>query len=253
MILLPTLNRTEKLKTFLKSAVDAGTTEPGRLLIDKNDFKANEKEYVEINNLHLPKGWSLEITEAVTMGGKCREFIPKLKPDVKYVMLTNDDHVCITPEWDQKLIAKLDGKNFVSANDRSLNAFRLPVTATAWSVPLLHCLGWPIYPPFLEHLFIDNLWLELGKATGCWRMVAGAIVEHHHVLWAKAPEDDTHKKVYGENYAKGEPGEMWKNDEQNYARFMQTEFQIAVQRIKQFQGYLPGQQWNPEFNKSKVQ
>lgn len=243
MFLLPTLNRTEKLKKFLKSALDTNTTLPGRILIDENDFKAHEKEYVEINNQFLPQGWALEVTKAVTMGDKCREFIPKMKPDTKWVALLNDDHFCVSKEWDQKLISRLDGKNFVSANDRTLNAFRLPVTATAWSVPLLQCLGWPIYPPFLQHLFIDNLWLELGKATGCWRMVASSVVEHHHVMFGKAEEDDTHRKVYNQ--------ETWAKDEQNFKIFMQTEFPAAVQRIKQFQDFLPGGEWNPKVTKAK--
>lgn len=243
MWLLPTLNRTEKLKTFLKSALDMETTCPGRILIDQNDFTQHQKEYVELNNEFLPNGWALEITQAVTMGDKCREYIPKLKPETTWVGLLNDDHFCASKHWDQKLIAKLDGKNYVSANDRTLNAFRLPVTATAWSMPLLRHLGWPIYPPFLQHLFIDNLWLELGKATGCWRMVASAIVEHHHVLHGKAQEDETHRKTYNQ--------EAWAHDQQNHEMFMKTDFPAVVQKIKQFQDFLPGGEWNPKVSNKK--
>lgn len=250
MFLLPTLNRIEKLRTFLKSARDTHMSEPGRLLIDKDDWKANEKDYVELNNNWLPNAqWAVEVTDGVTMGQKCREYIPKLlaqKPETKYIALLNDDHLCVTPEWDKKLISKLDGKNFVSANDRRPEAFRFPVTATAWSIDLLKCLNWPIYPHFLEHLFIDNLWHELGKATGCWRMVAGSVVTHNHIIFNNLPADETHKKVYGDNFDKGEPGELWKHDETNFKTFMATEFQIAVQRIKQMQDYLPGEQWNPK-------
>jgi hypothetical protein len=248
MWLLPTLNRTEKLRRFLKSAKDTNTTEPGRLLIDKNDFHKNEEEYIKINNLHLPNDkWAIEITDGVTMGQKCREYIPKLKADTEYVALLNDDHLCISENWDQKLISRLDGKNFVSANDRRLEAWRLPVTATAWSMPLLRALGWPIYPPFLEHLFIDNLWFHLGKITGCWRMVASAVVEHDHVLWGRAQEDDTHKIVYGEKFSQGQRGEMWIKDEQNFRAFINSpDFGVAIQRIRELQDFLPGQQWNPK-------
>lgn len=248
MFLLPTLNRIEKLKTFLKSAKDTGMSEPGRIVIDKDDFKKHEEAYITINNTMLPNDkWALEITEGVTMAAKCREIIPKLKPETEYVALLNDDHLCVSPEWDKKLIKRLDGKNFVSANDRRLEAFRFPVTATAWSMPLLKCLGWPIYPPFLEHLFIDNLWLELGRATGCWRMVASAVVTHNHVLWGGGVKDETHSKVYGENFENGEPGQMWKDDEANFKTFMQgPDFPEAVRRIKALQDYLPGEQWNPK-------
>ena len=246
MWVLPTLGRTKKLRDFFAAAKEAEISEPGRVLVDKDDWKKNEDEYVKINNTLLPSNWSFEITSAVTMGGKIREYVPKLKADTAYVGVYNDDHLPLTKGFDKKLIAKLDGKNFVSANDRRPEAFRFPVTATAWSVPLLKCLDWPIYPPFLEHLFIDTLWHELGKATGCWRLVAGAVVEHMHVLHGKAEEDETHKKVYGENFSKGEPGQLWKDDENNFKIFMAREFPIAVQRIKQMQDYLPGEQWNPK-------
>jgi hypothetical protein len=250
MILLPTLNRIEKLKAFLKSVKDTKTTAPGLILVDADDYGKNCIGYDDIARNNMPDNWEFKITQAVTMGGKCREVIPEL--NVNWVGLVNDDHECVTEGWDQKLIAKLDGKNFVSANDRTLNAYRLPVTATAWSMDLLKAVGWPIYPPWLEHLFIDNLWLNLGKATGSWRMVAGCIVTHNHVLFGKAESDDTHTKVYGENFHKGENGGLWLNDEANFNKFMQTEFQATVQKIKAFQDYLPGQAWNPEFNKPKI-
>ncbi len=244
MWLLPTLNRIEKLKAFLKSAQDTGVTTPGRVVIDKGDFATHQEAYVEINNSLLPPSWALEITDAVSMGDKCREVIPKLKPETQWVGLLNDDHFCVTKEWDKLLIAKLDGQNFVSANDRTVNAFRLPVTATAWSMPLLQSLGWPIYPPFLQHLFIDNIWLDFGRAAGCWRMVASAVVEHNHVLHGKGADDETHQKVYNK--------ESWQKDEQGYLAFKNSpDFNLAVQKIKQFQGYSPGQQWNPKVYQQK--
>lgn len=266
MWLLPTLNRTQKLKTFLKSVVDTHNNVEGLILVDAEDFLKNEADY---KALEIPPGWEIKITKAKTMGGKCREVIPTLNPDTTYIGILNDDHFCNSEKCLELLVQKLDGKNFVSANDRELiskrldennlvkqniqpwfsSAFSFPVTATAWSIGLLRALNWCIFPPFLEHLFIDNLWHQLGTATGSWRMVAGAIVEHHHVLFGKAQPDQTHDEVYGPEFNQGKPGQLWANDQANFQHFMNTEFQIAVQTIKQFQDFLPGQQWNPEFNK----
>lgn len=252
MWLLPSLNRPHKLKTFLKSLVDTKNEVEGMVLVDQKDFSLNNEAYVDIENNHLPKNWKLVVTKAVTMGGKCREIIPTLDPKTKYIGILNDDHFCKSEKCLEVLVSKLDGKNFVSANDGSINAFRLPVTATAWSTDLLRCLNWPIYPPFLEHLFIDNLWLQLGQATGCWRMVASAIVEHHHVLFGKAEEDETHRKVYGAEFKNGKPGETWAKDQANFNQFMQTEFHLAVAKIKEFQDWLPGQAWNPQISGQKA-
>lgn len=240
MWLLPTLNRIDKLKHLLKSMEDTYTSTPGLIITDKSDYALNEKDYKEIESKFLPKDWRIELTEAVSMGDKCREIWPKVK-DCKYVGILNDDHEMVMPNWDKILIHRLDGKNFVSANDRTVNAFRLPVTATAWSMPLLECVGWPIYPPNLQHLFIDNLWRDLGKATGCWRVVASAIVLHNHVIFGKATEDETHRKVYNK--------ESWTKDETWYVEFMKTDFQKTVEKIKAFQNLVPGEAWNPEAQK----
>src|SRR3990167_702557 len=116
MILLPTLNRVTKLTQFLKSAIDTGTTLPGLILVDKDDLEKNKSDYELIGETTMPMGWRYEVTEGVTMGDKVRNAWPIVK-DCKWVMLTNDDHFCVTPGWDKLLISKLDGKNFVSAND----------------------------------------------------------------------------------------------------------------------------------------
>jgi hypothetical protein len=141
------------------------------------------------------------------------------------------------------LISRLDGKNFVSSNDRTVNAFRLPVTATVWSMPLLEAIGWKIYPEGLAHLFIDNVWRDLGLATGCWKVVASAIVLHNHVLFGKAIEDSTHRKVYNPD--------AWAKDQAWYENFMKTEFQSVVAKIREFQNLQPGEAWNPEAAKAR--
>lgn len=249
MWLLPTLDRIEKLTAFLKSYAAMECKTKGRVLIDEKDWEKNQGAYVGINNKLLPDGWAIEITKAVTMGGKIREYAPKAPDNTKFLGILNDDHVCASKNCLELLESKLDGKNFVSANDRRPQAFSFPVTATAWSVPLLKALGWPIYPPFLEHLYIDNLWHQLGIQTGCWRMVAGAVVLHDHILWNGKPQDETHKKVYGEEFISSggaKRSEMYQRDEQNFKIFMQTEFHQAVAKIKEFQDFLPGEQWNPK-------
>ena len=54
MLLLPTLNRIDKLKAFLASAKETETSTPGRILIDGTDFAMNEDLYAELD---LPPGW----------------------------------------------------------------------------------------------------------------------------------------------------------------------------------------------------
>src|SRR4026208_611825 len=114
MWLLPTLNRLEKLKVFLDSALAAETTTPGLILVDENDWKVNQHGY---ESLILPHAWIFRVLKGVSMGDKSRQSWPQLEGR-KWVGILNDDHVVVTNQWDQKMLKYLDGTNFASANDR---------------------------------------------------------------------------------------------------------------------------------------
>ncbi len=235
MWLLPTLNRIKKLQTFLNSAIENETSTPGLILVDEKDLDAHVAEY---SSLKMPSNWDIFMTgDAITMGDKIRKVWPHLTNE-NWVGLLNDDHFIATKNWDQKLLKKLDGKNFIHANDN----WRCPTiatTATVWSKPLLDCVDWPIYPPGLNHLYIDDLWTNLGKATGCWRPVMSVIVEHHHALKGEMEQDETFHKVYDDYFAGNS------RDTSVYELFMKHDFAPTVQKIKAFQDELPGQRYKP--------
>lgn len=254
MILLPTLNRITKLQNFLRSAVEAETSVPGLIIVDEQDYQDQFIDGVSLyNHLDLPEGWEVVRTKAVTMGDKVREVWPIVKKRCRpWAMLVNDDHHIVSKNWDKILLSSLDGKNYVSANDRSPRTFLTPVTATAWSMGLLDALDWPIYPPGLSHLFIDDVWRELGKATGCWRIQTKAVVTHRHVLFGEGEKDATHNAVYGENFPQ-KPGKMWDQDQATFQNFMKHDFAATVEKIKKFQDHMPGQRFNPDYERMQRQ
>ncbi len=232
MWLLPTLNRLSKLQDFLNSAIDTDVTTPGRIIVDREDHAMNSANYAKLT---LPPGWDLYLSDAVTMGDKVRAIWPEVK-DRDWVGLLNDDHFAITKGWDTILTSKLDGKNFTSGNDRWMAPMKA-VTATAFSMPLLKAVGWPIYPPGLQHLFIDDIWESLGRGSGCWRVCMNSVVEHRHVMKDQSLNDSTHEKIYNQK--------SWDMDKAVFDNFMKHDFGITVEKIKKFQDQLPGQSYNP--------
>jgi hypothetical protein len=238
MWLLPTFNRIDKLKAFLAAAIEHGTSTPGLVLTDEADYANHKAAY---DSLEMPEGWKVRVTKARSMGEKTREVWPEVE-GLNWIGLLNDDFICATMMWDSILISKLDGKNYVSANDNSPNAFMIPVTATVFSMPLIKAVGFPIYPPGMQHLFIDNLWRDLGRATGCWRgPIANCLVLHKHVIFGHAVPDETHNLVYNQR--------SWDHDQAIYNNFMKHDFQATVQKIRAFQDYLPGELYNPDRKK----
>lgn len=228
MHLIPTLNRIQKLTDCLNSFKATGISTPGIVIVDREDMAQNIQGYDAISRI-LPDGWTIEVTHARGFGDKVREVWPQVR-DKEWVSLMNDEHFAITPEWDKKLLRQLNGKNFLSCNDR-WNAPARSAGCTMWSMPLLECVGWPIFPPQINHLGIDDVWEQLGRATGTWRVSMDIVIEHRHVF--KGGElDETHKLTYGEGPWQNSPAHQDVVARLNL--FMQQEFQPALEKIKKF-------------------
>lgn len=246
MWLLPTLDRIEKLRHCLTTMAKQDTTTPGLIIVDKKDWLKNEGEYLALKELFpIDVGWDYAVTEAITMGDKVREVWPQVE-NLEWVGILNDDFEFQTYQWDAKLLSRLDGKNFVSSNDLWLAPVRA-TTATAWSMPLLKAVGFPIFPPELRHLHIDSLWENLGRATGCWRIAMDVIVEHRHVL--KGYDDDATNKATYDSYFDAQKKGIKPIEDQIFDKFMAENFNKLIQKIKDFQDYLPGEQYNPDRKK----
>ncbi len=235
MFLLPTLNRIEKLKNCLAAMSRHKMSTPGLILVDDNDYQLHKEAY---DALVLPDRWLVVQTKAVTMGDKCREIFPRLENECSWVGLLNDDHEVACDDWDQKLLKRINGQTFTSANDRSYRTFITPVTATVWSMPLLKALGWPIYPPQLQHLFIDDVWREIGNRSGNWRICADSIVLHKHVLFGEGVMDETHQKVYNQK--------AWDMDKAIYDNFMKHDLEDVVKKVKSLDHLIGQQKYNPD-------
>lgn len=223
LILLPTLNRVELLKNFVKSYVETHACTTVWVLVDDKDFEANKVEYEIIIDSWPLTFFLLKTGDKITMGDKVRRAYPLISPEIKWIGLLNDDHYCVTPEWDKKVEAMIDGTNMVSTNDGFWNfGFRV-VGLTAWSMPLLKAVGFPIFPDGLDHLYIDDIWKALGESTGCWIETMKINIEHRHVYAGKSPEDETFRKVNSqEDYQKGL---------KVFQKFMEQDFKDTCKRV----------------------
>lgn len=218
LILLPTLNRPVLLKRFIDSYVETKAEVPVWILVDETD-----KSYDGISTPDQIK--FINTGPAVTMGDKCRYVWDDVKKDIpEWTGLLNDDHVCITPEWDKKVEALIDGTNMVSTNDGYWNFGTNVVGCTAWSMPLLESAGFPIFPRNLQHYFIDNIWKAIGDATGCWTETMTVNIEHRHVFRGLMEADDTFRKVNDQKAT------AYCQKEAEY--FMQHDLAEVVERIK---------------------
>lgn len=222
MWLLPSRARPENLRRFFEAFRATGGSTPGMVLVDELDAAQHRDAY---DALELPLGWTLRLTEHPTQGAKIREIWDEVK-DCAWLGLIGDDNIPITPGWDRRLIEKLNGWNLVSCNDMWLAPRRV---GNCWimSGQLVRAVGY-IFPPGMEHLFVDDVWEAIGNAGACWRCEMDVFVKHAHVMKGDAPVDQTHRETYGDgfrigHFAPDRSHGRWVPDEAAYKAWRETE------------------------------
>ncbi len=237
MLLVPTRRRLGKLRNFCNSAIKTETTCPAILIVDRQDWQDNEEEYKAIEETHFPnRDWKFVITDAIGMGPKVREVWDLHVKGGKWVGILNDDHILVTKHWDKRLINQLNGKNFLTCNDR-WNAPLRAAGATMFSMPLMEQFGFPMFPAQIDHLGIDDVFEQLGRQTGCWEVDMSVIVEHHHAFKNQDAVDETHTLVYGKQpwqNAQGQLSDVALKTQTDFNEWFTKDFPEIVKRVREF-------------------
>lgn len=106
------------------------------------------------------------------------------------LMFCGDDHVFLTPGWDEILLAELarmGGTGWVYPEDG-----RRADIPEIWlaSSDLVQELGW-LAPPWQAHFYCDNVIADLGVHAGLIRYVPEAVIEHRHYSVCEQTEHDS--------------------------------------------------------------
>jgi len=150
------------------------------------------------------------------------EIAAELGPAYRAVASLGDDHLPRTPGWDSLMLAALDemgGTGIVYGNDIGQGQ-DLP-TAAVISSDITAALGWMMLPSCL-HLFVDNAWLDLGRAAGCLRYLPGVVIEHLHYSRGASPLDATYEESRG----------TWPHDEAAYHAWRRDRMAADVAAIR---------------------
>lgn len=203
------------------------------VIVDHQDWADNAEAYREIEE-GLPLGWYFVQTEGVTQGDKLRELWLQLQP-CAWLGLIGDDCIPETPGWDRLLVGQLASAGIVSCNDGWLAPHRI---GNCWimSGPVVRAVGC-IFPPGLHHLFVDDVWESLGRATGAWHVRMDVLVRHAHVMKGEAAADDTHRATYGAGFSDDCPGPdrkhgLWAKDEAVFDAWRNADRPRAVESIR---------------------
>jgi hypothetical protein len=107
-----------------------------------------------------------------------------------------------------------------------LQGEKLP-TQCAMTADIVRALG-HMAPPTLRHMYVDNYWLDLGRAADCIRYLPEVVVEHMHPFAGKAAMDAGYQRVNA--------SEVYAADQQAYAAYHAGQFGADVAKVAALRG-----------------
>lgn len=143
-----------------------------------------------------------------------------------FVGFLGDDHRPRTVGWDLLLVEALGYRPGV-AYGNDLYQGQTLATAVVISSPVITALGYMV-PPGVEHLFMDNFWIQLGKDLNNLQYVPGAILEHEHPIAGKAAWDA--------GYIRANHPDQYARDGSAYSKFLTDQWPGDLVRLRQCLG-----------------
>ena len=114
------------------------------------------------------------------------------------VSMLGDDMEFITPDWDKKIldaINEMGGRGIVYCDDDYYQHEHLCVNLFS-TRPIVDASGKPFMCEMFPADYIDNVWMEVGKATGTLRYLADVKIRHNHSSKVPAAQqDDTYRRL----------------------------------------------------------
>lgn len=195
LVMVPSRGRPKRLEEFVSSMYKTGATPDNGvdLIVYLNEDDLKRYEYGNYEK---------------TLWGKRRylaeayNYLFQKYPNYDYYSLLNDDHYCITPGWDRKLIEmieKKDGWGLSCCEDNltDWSKFQHP-SGMIISGNIPRALGYMIYPR-IEHIGVDCFFKELLTPLGLMYHTTDVVIEHRHWSNGKALLDENYRWVYNTN------------------------------------------------------
>lgn len=216
LVIIPSRNRpqsvAETTKCLLEQSIDID------ICFGLDDDDTSEYEYVP--------GVIYERNPRLLMNGTNNLLATKYADKYKFIGFLGDDVRPRTFGWDKILSEPLLKHPGISyANDLIQREF-LP-THVVMSSEIIKALGF-MAPPVLKHLFMDNFWLDLGRATSSIHYFENVVLEHLHPVSEKAPVDQVYLDSWG----------LFEHDKNAYEKYKESEFfKDAYKVMKMYENF----------------
>jgi len=220
-LIVPSRGRPKNIQRLYNALVETESDVDLYVGIDQDDPAI--EQYLQLQ-------FDTDITMVVSPERK--RFGPTLNTISKYIAneypflaWCGDDHLPRTKKWDERYRDELKRMNagIVYGNDL-VQGINIP-TQMGFTSNIVKALGYAVPEGFI-HLFIDNYFLELGKALDGVSYLEDVIVQHFHPCVGNAEQDLT--------YREANSPENWTNDQRRFHEYMENELNIDAEKIKKY-------------------
>jgi hypothetical protein len=180
LLVVPVRGRPANLGRLLTSFARTGVSSDVVVAFDSDD----------VGNYDIPAGLDHVVLPDMCTSAKLNAVIMPRSGDHQAVMMIGDDHLPREQRWDEALLDSLrdlGGTGFVQPETGSQ---RLPGLCLV-STDIVRLLGWYACPR-VRHYHMDDVWHDLGSASGSLRFCGDVHLEH---MRDTAPDDQTYQRA----------------------------------------------------------
>lgn len=220
LMVCPTRSRPHNAERLWESW-QATTTGAADLLFAVDDDDPALRHYQDV--VGRMSGAMLHIGPRLRMVGTLNAVATTYAPGYRCLGFLGDDHRPRTTGWDQRFCECLSkpGPRIVYGNDL-LQGEKMP-TAVVMTSDIVTVLGY-FAPPVMQHLCVDLVWLEWGRAIDRITYLPDVVIEHVHPALGKAPMDA--------GYEDANSSERMASDSAAYFAYMAGRFHDDVAKLK---------------------
>ena len=150
-------------------------------------------------------------------------WIRQFKDDYDYFAFMGDDHRPRTKGWDLVFAKVIDMGADIVYGDDMFQGKNL-CTAGAISARVVRAFN-GMAPDVLQHLYIDNFWMQIGFDLGTLYYCPEVIIEHLHYFYGKAEKDELYTVINSE--------ERYSVDGQRFRAYIASdEYKKTIEKLK---------------------
>lgn len=192
-LLVPSRGRPQNIERLKRDLVESYYAGPGdRYLdlivgLDEDDPSEYSPRYQNTYELKL------EVNPRLRLGGTLNLLANKYKDYYDILGFLGDDH---SPRgtWQRRIEEELTAMRVgMVYGDDGHQGVNLP-TAIFMTSNIVKTLGWMV-PPGMQHMYLDNIWKDLGEAAGCIKYLPDVKIEHLHPAAGKSEWDERYEEV----------------------------------------------------------